>query len=58
MNGALDGRFSFWIPAERKREEWLRRAENLKLVRDSLRSELENFKTENRYVWRMCLRAR
>ena len=50
LGGALDGRFSFWIPAERKREEWLRRAENLKVVRDRLRLELENFKTKNRYV--------
>ena len=50
LGGAFDGRFSFWIPAERKREEWLRRAENLKVVRDRLRLELENFKTKNRYV--------
>ena len=50
LGGALDGRFSFWIPAERKRVEWLRKAEILKLVRDRLRLELENFRTENRYV--------
>jgi hypothetical protein len=50
LGGVLDERSSFFVPAERKREEWRRKAESLKLVRDRLRLEIENFRTDKRYV--------
>ena len=50
LGGVHDGRFDFFVPAERKREEWQRKAESLKLVRDRLRLEIETFRADKRYV--------
>jgi hypothetical protein len=59
LGGVLDERFSFFVPAERKKEKWQRKAEILKLIRDQLRSEIETFRAEKRYVaYAICSRAR